>query len=116
MARRLARQRRTGLDLSATSIKSEDDLAAIDDHRDGASAFGILKHLPHSRGILGDVDVLEGDLPLAVVLTGGRGIGSGVLAKDQHFLSHPRTLLCRVPQPQSTTDRAPLVIRVKRPS
>jgi len=89
----MARQRRTELDLSATSIKSDEDLAAIDDHRDSSPAFGILKHLLHPGGVLGHVDVPEKRLAFAVVLTGGRGVGSGVLPKYQHRVCHARILL-----------------------
>jgi hypothetical protein len=89
----MVRRRRTGLDLSATSVESSDHLATVHDQRDGTPALGVLKHLLHPRGVLGDVDVLKGNLPFAVVLTGGRGVGSSVLAEDQRFLSHPRQLL-----------------------
>jgi hypothetical protein len=93
VARIVARRRRTGLDLSATSVESSDHLATVHDQRDGTPALGVPKHLLHPRGVLGDVDVLKGNLPFAVVLTGGRGVGSSVLAEDQRFLSHPRQLL-----------------------
>jgi hypothetical protein len=56
----------------------------------------VLKHLLHPRRVFGHVDVLEGNPPFAVVLPGGRGVGSGVLAEDQHFVRHPRTLLIRL--------------------
>jgi hypothetical protein len=52
----------------------------------------VLKHLLHPRRVFGHVDVLEGNPPFAVVLPGGRGVGSGVLAKDQHFVRHALTL------------------------
>jgi hypothetical protein len=35
-----------------------------------------------------DVDVLEGHLALAVVLTGGTGVGSRILAEDDDLLGH----------------------------
>ena len=53
----------------------------------------MLEHLLHARSVLGDVDVLNGNLLFAVLLPGGSGVGSGVLAEDQNFLTHPRTLL-----------------------
>ena len=80
------------LDLSATPIESDDDLAAIYNHWDSASALGMLKHPLHPRGILGDIDVLESYPPFAVVLTGGRGVGSGIFAEDQYCVCHVRTL------------------------
>jgi len=115
LGQRLVRFQRTQLDLSAASIESDGDLAAVHDHRDRPPALGVVKHLLHPRGVPGDVDVLEGDLPFAVLLTGGRGIGSGVLAEDQHSLSH--RVRSRVGLPcQSTAARSPSVIRVNRPS
>ena len=58
-------------------------------HNDGnlARTFRVLKHLAHSGSIFQHVAVLKRNSPFAVVLTGGGGIGSGVLPKDQHFLS-----------------------------
>ncbi len=93
MARAVVRQRRTRLDLSATSVKSNEDLATVYDHRDSAPAFGILKHLFHPGGVLGHVDVPEKSLTFAVVLTGGCGVRSGILPKDQHRVCHARKLL-----------------------
>ncbi len=89
----VVRFQRTGLNLSATSIVSDRDPVALHDHRDSAFPSGVLKHALQPRRILGNVDVLEWDLPLAVFLPGGRGIGSCVLAEDQDRLSHSRTLL-----------------------
>jgi hypothetical protein len=56
----------------------------------------MLKHALQFRRVLGHVDVLEGGLALAVLLTGGRGIGSRILAEDQNGLCHLPTLLVDV--------------------
>jgi hypothetical protein len=52
----------------------------------------VLEHALQPRRILGHVDVLESNLPRAVLLPGGRGVGSRILAEDQDGLSHLRTL------------------------
>jgi hypothetical protein len=76
------RHRRTRSDFSATTVESDGDFASLDDHGNGTLTLGVLKHLLHPRGVLGHVDVLEGNLSLAVILPGGKGVGSGVLAED----------------------------------
>lgn len=76
------RHRRTSSDLSATTVESDGDPSPLDDHGNGALTLGVLKHLLHPRRVLGHVDVLEGNLSLAVILPGGKGVGSGVLAED----------------------------------
>ena len=48
----------------------------------------MLQHLLHARRVLGHVHVLDGHLTLAVLLTGGCGIGSGVLPEDPHSVGH----------------------------
>lgn len=89
----VVRPRRTSSDFSATAVESDGDRTPLDDHGNGALPLGVLKHLLHPRGVLGHVDVLEGYLPFAVILPGGNGVGSGVLAEDQYLVRHPRTLL-----------------------
>ncbi len=90
------RHRRTSSDFSATTVESDGDRTPLDDHGNSALPLGVLKHLLHPRGVFGHVDVLEGNLPFAVILPGGYGVGSGVLAEDQYFVRHPRTLLSRL--------------------
>jgi len=88
----VARRRRTELDLSAAPIESNDDLAAVDNHWDSTPALGMLKHPLHSRSVLRDINILEAYSPFAVVLTGGRSVGSGIFAENQYGICHVPTL------------------------
>jgi hypothetical protein len=66
----------------------------------------MLKHLLEARGIFRHVDVLHGSLALAVLLTGGRRVGSGVFPENEDHLVHEQTLLVRsrlFPQTSTTT-------------
>jgi hypothetical protein len=66
----------------------------------------VLKHLLEARGIFRHVDVLHENLALAVLLTGGRGVGSGVFPKNEDHLVHEQSLLVRsrlFPQTSTTT-------------
>ena len=55
---------------------------AVDDHRNVAAALGMGQHPLEVLGVLLHVHVFERHTPPFVVLTGGRGVGSGVLAED----------------------------------
>jgi hypothetical protein len=48
----------------------------------------VREHPVKSGRILFDIEVLDGDLSRSVVLTGRVGVGSGVLAEDQHLIVH----------------------------
>ena len=62
------------------------DTSVFHDHRDLAPSMRVLQHARESCGIPLDVDVLERNAPPGVVLTGGLGVGSGVLSEDQNHL------------------------------
>ncbi len=68
---------------SSSAPEADCDLLVLHDDRHRALALAVFEHpLKLSRFFL-DVDVLEWNLPLAVILTGSLGVGSGVLAKDE---------------------------------
>jgi hypothetical protein len=86
----------------SSASEAEYHLAIFDDDRDLAAAFAVLQHPLQIGRILLDVDVLERDMPPFIVLTGGCGVGSRVLAEDQHaynlwFVHHRSSLAPVIP-------------------
>jgi hypothetical protein len=75
-----------GCDRSAsdpsTAAEADPHPVALDDDRDLALALRVDEHPRQALAVLLDVDVLKGDAPPGVVLTGGRGIRSSVLAEE----------------------------------
>jgi hypothetical protein len=53
----------------------------------------MFEHLLQARWVFRHVHVLHGDFALAVLLTGGGSVGSGVFAKDKNRVSHQCNLL-----------------------
>ena len=90
-----------GSHASAAAVESDFDPAALHDHRDRAVTLRVTEHPGQRLAISRHVPVLNGHLPLAVLLTGGGGIGSGVLAEDENRIRHDRLL-----SHTSTTTRA----------
>ncbi len=80
-------------DRSPLAVPADLDAAALDDHGHGAIAFGVAEHPLQARSIAGHVDVLKGNLAFAVVLTGGTGVGSAILAEDDDLLRHVGSLV-----------------------
>ena len=58
------------------------DLIAVHDHRYGAAPLAEPEHALELGRVFLDVDVLERHVPPIKILTGGLGVGSGVLAED----------------------------------
>ncbi len=56
--------------------------------RDVPPALRIVEHPLHGGLIPRHVQILDGHLPFAVLLTGGTGVRSSVLPEDQHVLRH----------------------------
>ncbi len=75
---------------SSASAVADADLRSFDD--DGNRAFPLrdLQHLIEPRAILDHVVILDLVSLGLVRLTGGRGIGSGVLSKDAYDVGHGR--------------------------
>jgi hypothetical protein len=84
----LVRLQRTRSDRSPTPVIANRDFLPFHDHRDCAIPLGMLQHLLHADRILRHVHVFYGDLALAELLTGGRRVGSGILAEDENRVSH----------------------------
>jgi hypothetical protein len=74
-----------GLDPSR-SAKPDRDLAFVDDHRHRASPVGEPEHPLELVRFLLDVDVFDLDMPPLVIVTGGSGVRSTVLAEDDDHL------------------------------
>ena len=77
-------------DISHASRAPETDGDAAVDDDDGhlAAAMGEAEHALELRRLFLDVEVLDAKTLSGVVLTGRLGVGSGVLAEDEHGSGH----------------------------
>ncbi len=82
-----------GSDLSAAAV-SDADLRSLDDDRNGPLPFRELEHIVELRGIVDHVAVAHLVPLLLVRLTGGRGVGSGVLTENAHDVGHALLPVC----------------------
>jgi hypothetical protein len=70
---------------ASRAAEADSHRVILDDDRHAALTFGELQHPLEVGGVLLDLEVFERDMPPGVILTGGFGVGSGVLAEDEHW-------------------------------
>jgi hypothetical protein len=77
---------RRGRSNRSGAAEADGDFPGLDDDGDVALAVGESEHALEPSVVAEHVDVFEGDLALAIGLTGLARVGSEVLPEDENFI------------------------------
>ncbi len=79
---------RNGLNSSGAPVEAGRNLSPVDDHRHAAVRVRIAQHLLHALRAVQHIDVAHLTTFFRVGFTSRAGIGSGILAENQHGFAH----------------------------
>jgi hypothetical protein len=83
---------RGGLHASSTA-EADRHFTVVDNHGNEPFPARVLEHLLERGRVLLDVEVLNRNVPLLIILTGGLRVGSRVFAEDHDGISHTAAIL-----------------------